>query len=91
MALFELSEMFLWTLSPAVSHLICTLVHVSVYVCMCIHVYEYGCFMYVHMCIYSVSVYFMTLHSAVRIPLVLICAIYIRFIIIINAPDGLYH
>ena len=48
-------------------------VHVSVYVYMCRHVYvyEYDCFMYVHMCIYCVCMYFMATYIAVRIALVL--------------------
>ena len=39
---------------------------------MCRHayVYDYHCFMYVYMCIHFVYMYFMTMCSAVRIPLV---------------------
>ena len=57
----------------------------TVYVFMCRHVYvyEYDCFMYVHTCTYCICMYVMTMYSAVRIPLVSNCAIYIRFIIII--------
>ena len=52
----------------------------TVYVFMCRHVYvyEYDCFMYVHMCTYCICMYVMTKCSAVRIPLVLNCAIQIR-------------
>ena len=49
----------------------------TVYVFMCRHayVYEYDCFMYVHKCTYYICMYAMTMHSAVRIPLVSNCAI----------------
>ena len=52
-------------------------VHVSVYVYMCrqVYVHEHDCFMYVHMCTYCVCMYVMTMYRAVRIPLVLNCAI----------------
>ena len=50
-------------------------VHVTVYVFMCRHVYvyEYDCFMYVHTYTYCICMYFMTMYSAVRIPLVSNC------------------
>ena len=38
--------------------------------CRHVYVYEYDCFMYVYMCTYCVCMYFMTMYSAVRIPLV---------------------
>ena len=52
-------------------------VHVLVYVYMCRHVYvyEYDCFIYVHMCLYCIEMYFVTMYSAVRVPLVSNCAI----------------
>ena len=54
-----------------------TFVHVMVYVFMCRHVYvyEYDCFMCVHMYTYCICLYFLTMYSAVRIPLVWYCAI----------------
>ena len=63
------------------------LVNMSMYICTCVgvciyvYVYEHDRFMYVHMCIHCVCVYFMTIYSAVRIPIVSNCAIYIRFFI----------
>ena len=48
---------------------------VYVYMCRNVYVYEYGCFMHVHMCTYCICLYFMTQCSAVRIPLVLHCAV----------------
>ena len=42
---------------------------------MILYVYEYGCFMYVHMCLYCIYVYFMTMYNAARILLVSDCAI----------------
>ena len=40
-----------------------------------VYVYENDCFMYVHMCISCVCVYFVTMYSDVRIPLVVNCSI----------------
>ena len=52
-------------------------VHVTVYVYLCRHVYEYeyNCLMHVHMCTCCICMYVMTMYSAVRILLVLNCAI----------------
>ena len=50
-----------------------------------VYEYEYECScMSTHKCIRCICMYFLTMYSAVRIPLVLKCAIYIRFIIIIT-------
>ena len=52
------------------------------YMCRHVYVYEYDCFVYTHTYICCKCMYFTTMYSAVRIPLVSKCAISIRFIII---------
>ena len=49
-------------------------VSVSLYMPGHVYMYEHDCLMYVHMCIYCVCMYFMTMYSTVRTQLVLNCA-----------------
>ena len=55
----------------------CIYLCVDMYMCvnMIVSYMFYDCFMYVHMCTYCICMYVMTMYSAVRIPLVLNCAI----------------
>ena len=42
----------------------------SICVDMYTYVYKHDCFMYIHICVYCVCMYFMTMYSAVSIQLV---------------------